>query len=272
MQPVGFRDIQKGLRELGLTPGSQVILAASLPAFGPVRGGAEAVAGAVTSLCRLVLSPAFTPRCRVWPLVGPPNNGAVYHGHDDENANAEIFRPELPVAVDLGPVAEAMRHVRGAQRSRHPLYSFVAVGPEAEHTLLAQSLAEPLGPIARLAEVEAGADLLLLGADHASNVALHFAEARAGRKQFVRWALAPGGVVECPACPGCPDGFPAIAPYLRGVSRVARIGLARAERIPLRSLLQVAVDRMRRDPAALLCRRPGCERCAAVRAVLAPAA
>jgi aminoglycoside 3-N-acetyltransferase len=269
MQPVTFRDLQKGLRDLGLTPESRVLVAASLPAFGLVRGGAETVAGAVTSLCRLVVSPSFTLQCRVWPLAGPPNNGVTYAGHDDENALAEMFSLALPVHPSLGPVAEAFRHVSGALRSRHPLYSFVAVGPEAEQTLLAQSLADPLGPIAHLAEAGSGADLLLLGAGHTENLALHYAEARAGRKQFVRWALTPKGAVECPACPGCPDGFNAIVPHLRGLSRVAQIGTARVERLPLGPLLQVAVDLLRRDPAALLCTRPGCERCFSVRTALA---
>jgi aminoglycoside 3-N-acetyltransferase len=272
MQPVSFRDIQKGLRELGLTPDSRVILAASLPAFGPVRGGAETVAGAVTSLCRLVVSPSFTFQCRVWPLAGPPNNGVTYGVHDDENAVAEMFSLALPVHPSLGVVAEAMRHVGGALRSRHPLYSFVAVGPEAEKTLLAQSLAEPLGPLAHLAEAGDHAEVLLLGADHSANLALHYAEARAGRKQFVRWALTPKGAVECPSCPGCPDGFNAIVPHLRGLSRVAQIGTARVERIPLAELVRVAVDLIRRDPTALLCTRAGCERCFAVRSVVAPVA
>ncbi len=269
MQSVTFRDLQKGLRELGLTPASRVILAASLPAFGPLRGGAETVAGAVTSLCRLVVSPAFTLQCRVWPLAGPPNNGVTYGSHDDENASAEIFRPELPAHPSLGAVAEALRHVGGALRSQHPLYSFVAVGPEAEKTLLAQSISDPLGPLAHLAEAETDVDVLLLGADHTANLGLHYVEARAGRKQFVRWALTPKGAVECPGCPGCPDGFNAIVPHLRGLSRVAQIGTARVERIPLASLVRVAVDLLRRDPGALLCTRAGCERCYAVRSMVA---
>lgn len=271
MSPVSFRDLQKGLRELGLTPESRVLVAASLPAFGPVRGGAEALAGAVTSLCRLVVSPAFTYQCRVWPLAGPPNNGACYTGHDEENAAAEMFTLAQPVHPSLGPVAEAFRHIPGALRSTHPLYSFVAVGPEAEKVLLAQSTAEPLGPVAHLAEADGGADVLLLGADQTANLALHYAEARAGRKQFVRWALTPKGAVECPACPGCPDGFNAVVPHLRGLSRVAQIGTARVERLPLAPLVQVVIDLIRRDPTALLCSRSGCERCHSVRAVLASA-
>jgi aminoglycoside 3-N-acetyltransferase len=194
-------------------------------------------------------------------LVGPDNNGARYAGHDADNAAAEFFRPGTPT-TGLG---ETLRHVAGAQRSSHPLYSFVAVGAEAAATLAAQSLAAPLGPVAHLAEAGRDGVVLLLGVDQTANVALHYAEARAGRKQFVRWALTPGGIVECLACPGCPDGFNAILAHGRALRRVAQIGLARVEALPLGELVSVAVDLIRRDPAALLCARPGCERCESVR-------
>jgi aminoglycoside 3-N-acetyltransferase len=265
---LSFRDLQKGLRELGLTRESRVLAFVSLPALGPVRGGAEAVAGALTALCRLVVMPAFTPQCQVWPLVGPANNGDDYAGHEADNAAAEFFRPDLPAHLSAGAVAEALRHVPGARRSSHPLYSFAAVGEGAEMTLAAQSLAEPLGPIAHLAEDGQGAEVLLLGVDQTANAALHYAEARAGRKQFVRWALTPEGVVECPACPGCPDGFGAIIPFARYLARLGQVGGARAERIPLAGLVGAAVDLMRRDPAALLCARADCRRCGAVRGVM----
>jgi aminoglycoside 3-N-acetyltransferase len=266
---LSFRELQKSLRELGLGRESRVLAFASLPALGPVRGGAEAVAGALAALCRLVVVPAFTPQCQVWPLVGPANNGDDYAGHEADNARAEFFQPDLAAHASVGAVAEALRHVPGARRSGHPLYSFTAVGEGAELTLRAQSLAEPLGPIAHLAEDGQGAEVLLLGVDATANAALHYAEARAGRKQFVRWALTPEGVVECPACPGCPDGFRAVIPYVRPLARIGHVGGARAERIPLAGLVHAAVDLMRREPTALLCGRADCKRCGAARTVLA---
>jgi aminoglycoside 3-N-acetyltransferase len=259
---VTFRDIQRGLQTLGLTRESRVLVLGSAAAFGPVRGGVETVIGALTASAALVVAPAFTPQCQVWPLVGPDNNGATYAGHAADNAAAEFFRPDCHT-TGLG---EALRHVPGAQRSSHPLYSFVAVGAEAALTLAAQSLAEPLGPVAHLADAHAGrgGELLLLGADQTADVALHYAEARAGRKQFIRWALTPGGIVECLACPGCADGFRAMAPHARRLLHVAQIGAARVERLPLADFVDAAVALIRREPTALLCSRPGCERCEAV--------
>ena len=269
MPEVTFRDLQRGLRELGLGPGCRVIVHVALPALGPVRGGVESVVGALTALGGLVVLPAFTPQCRVWPRVGPPQNAASYTGHDEDNALAEIFRPNTPVDPRLGPAAEALRQLPAAVRSTHPLYSFAAVGAGAARCMAAQNLAEPLGPLAHLAETSPSADVLLVGADQSANIAIHEGERRAGRKQFVRWALTPRGAVECPGCPGCPDGFNALLPHLKSFSRVVQIGNARVERLPLPALLETIEGLIRRDPAALLCARPTCERCGAVRAVLA---
>ena len=265
MAEVTFRDLQKGLRDLGLGPNSRVVVHASLPALGSVRGGVETVVGALTTQLGLVVMPAFTPQCRVWPRVGPPHNAQSYAGHDEENANAEIFRSDLPVDPSLGAAAESLRRVPGAVRSAHPLYSFTFVGLAAA----AQSLSEPFGPLAHLAESGLDADMLLLGADQTANFAVHFAEARAGRKQFVRWALTPRGVVECLGCPGCPDGFNALTPIVRSFSQVVQIGTARVERLPLNELLRTVETLIRHDPMALLCSRTACERCGAVRTVLA---
>ncbi|MCC7358762.1 MAG: AAC(3) family N-acetyltransferase [Anaerolineales bacterium] len=264
MADVTFRDIQKGLQALGLTRDSRLLAVGDLAALGPVRGGAETVIGALAAGTALVVAPAFTPQCQVWPLVGPERNGARYADHAADNAAAEFFRPHTPT-TGLG---EALRHAPGAQRSTHPLYSFVAVGADAALTLAAQSLAEPLGPLAHLAQPGRGGELLLIGAEPSANLARHSAEARAGRKQFIRWALTPGGIVECVACPGCPDGFHAAAPLVRPLHRVTQIGAARVERLPLAELIDAAVALLRREPEALLCRRPGCERCADVRGLL----
>jgi aminoglycoside 3-N-acetyltransferase len=182
----------------------------------------------------------------------------------EENANAEIFRPDLPAHPDLGSVAEVLRSRPEARRSSHPLLSFAAVGKGADQILSAQSLAEPFGPVARLAED--GGEVLLLGATHSANVAIHYAEYCAGRKQFIRWALTTGGVVECVGWPGCPAGFDAISTRLRTVTHIKQIGPACAQLIPLKNLLGAAAEMLRADPLALLCHEPECPRCGAVRA------
>jgi aminoglycoside 3-N-acetyltransferase len=211
-----------------------------------------------------VLSPAFTFQTMIVPPVGPANNGLQYGTSAESNAEAEFFRPDLPVHPSLGPLAEALRQSPEARRSTHPILSFVGINADA--ALETQELQEPWGPIAQLASQDG--DLVLLGVEHTANVALHLAEQRAGRKQFIRWALTPQGVVECPAYPGCSRGFDAIQSRLRGIGCEGWLGSARLQLVPLRDLLHSATAWIREDPGALLCDDPTCELCHAVRAAL----
>jgi len=263
MADLDFRDVRKGLRELGLTNVSQVIAHINFEAIGPVRGGPETLLGGLTSLAQLVMMPVFTYQCLVTPRVGPPENGLVYAEHQSENAEAEFFQSTLPAHPTLGVVAETLRHMKGAARSSHPVLSFTAVGAQAEAILGKQTLTDPWGPLEGLAN--AGGEVLVWGMDHTANVALHLAEQRAGRKAFVRWALTPKGVVECPNWPGCANGFEAIAKRAAAFTKTVPIGHTSASRLPLRDLLALAEELIRADAKALLCERPDCEYCKVIR-------
>jgi aminoglycoside 3-N-acetyltransferase len=107
--------------------------------------------------------------------------------------------------------------------------------------------------------------VLLLGVDHNVNTSLHYAEKLVGRKQFVRWALTSEGVVECPGFPGCSHGFGDISTRLEAITREVKLGEGTIQSVPMRDLLHTAVGWIREDPLALLCERPGCGRCQAVR-------
>ena len=270
MPDVHFREIQNGLRELGLTRESRVIVHISLSALGTVRGGAETLVGALTGLCQLVMMPTFTYQCMVYPLVGPMHNGMSYTDHERENAEAEIFSPDTPAHADMGIAAETLRRMTGAGRSTHPLLSFAAAGVEAHAALATQTLAEPFGPIGWL--LEKNAEVLLLGVGHSVNTSIHYGEFRAGRKQFVRWALTKNGAAECPNWPGCSAGFEALAPHLQKAGRATHIGQAHVQRLPMRPLVEAAERLVRADALALLCNRVSCERCSAVRAANNPLA
>ena len=138
-----------------------------------------------------------------------------------------------------------------------------AAGMYAAGYLESQTLLEPLKPIERL--VEANGWVLLLGVDHTVNTSIHYAERLAGRKQFVRWALAPDGVQECPAFPGCSDGFNQLAPRLEPFARQVQVGVGQVRAFPMQGLVAAAKSWIDADPGALLCDRSYCDRCAAVR-------
>lgn len=261
---LGYRDAVHALRQLGLEPDVPVLVLGAPEWLEEVRGDIASLIGALLASSRTILAPAFTPQTMVTPPFGPEGNAMTYRGTSEANAEAEFFHADLPADAALGPLSEGLRRVHGANRSAHPILSFVGIN--ADELLMQQSLSDPWGPISELAS--RGGEVVLLGADHTADVALHLAAQRAGRKQFVRWALTAGGVVECPAFPGCARGFDAIAGRLRGSARESWLGSAHLQAIPLRDLLHAASSWIRQDPAALLCDDPACDLCNAVRASL----
>ena len=258
---VSFQDFTAAFRFLDLPAGRPVIAHAALSAFGQVEGGAPTLLAALLEVYPRLLMPAFTYKTMLTPETGPADNGLTYGARADANQMAEFFRPNMPVDRLIGKVPEALRCYPQAQRSKHPILSFTGIG--AQEFLRAQTLQEPLGPIRLLLEAQGW--VVLLGVDYTVNTSIHHAERLAGRKQFIRWALAPRGVVECPGFPGCSSGFQALAPRLLAVTRRAFVGLAYIQAIPLAQLVQAAREMLMDDPLALLCNDPYCERCEALR-------
>lgn len=246
-QEVTARDIEKLLEEeLGITKTADIIVHANMSSIGPVRGEEAGVAAALLAAAGTVVMPAFTYQTQIIPQTGPPDNGIEYGSGDAQNARAQIFRPDLPIHPDFASVAEVLRKDNETLRSTHPILSFIAQGPDAEVILSAQTRQNPLSPIALL---EArGGYALLMGLDHRHNYSLHLAAQRAGRKTYIRWALTLDDIEELPNIPGPMEGFNDIWRDLEGITRVAQVGLARCELIPLRQMLLIAEDRMRSDP------------------------
>jgi aminoglycoside 3-N-acetyltransferase len=256
-----FHDFARGLRQLGIDQERPVIAHASLSAFGQVHGGAETLLGALLAAFNSVIMPAFTYKTMITPEAGPPDNGITYGSGRDHNRMAEFYTADMPADPTMGVVAEALRRHPKASRSTHPILSFVGVN--AAPILGAQTGSEPLAPIQALAGM--GGWVLLLGVDHTSNTSIHYGEKAAGRKQFIRWALTPEGIVECPGWPGCSDGFQALAPRLEAARRTAQVGAGLIQAFPLGAVVEAVGQAIAEDGRALLCQRVDCGRCEAVR-------
>jgi aminoglycoside 3-N-acetyltransferase len=261
---ISIRDLVSALQELGLPAGRPVIAHASLSAFGQVEGGAAALLEALLGQYPSLVMPAFTYKTMVFPELGPPDNAAAYGSYREANLMAQFFRPSMPVDRLMGATAEALRCHFSARRSMHPILSFVGVN--AEQALACQTLLEPLAPVGWL--TQAGGWVLLLGVDQMVNTSIHYAERLAGRKQFIRWALTPQGVVQCPAFPGCSDGFNAITRRIASHTHSAWVGEAWIQAIPLADLVSVARSMVEADPLALLCDHTYCERCSVIRGLV----
>lgn len=258
--PVSLSDLKAGLAKLGLAK-NLVIAHASLRAFGPIEGGAATMLTALLDSVRGVIMPAFTYKTMLNPDVGPPRNGITYGSQTDLNKMAEKFHADMPVDPAMGVLPEVMRRHPRAKRSMHPIQSFTGI--RADAILNRQTLFDPLAPIGALAESDGW--VLLLGVDHKVNTSIHYAEKLAGQLQFIRWALLQDRVVECPGFPGDSEGFNVIEPFIEKYTRQVQIGDARVQAVHLKSLINVVLEKLTENPYILLCGRPDCERCNAVR-------
>ena len=254
------RDFKSAIGSLRLGE-KPAIAHASLSSFGATQGGAEAVLGALLASVTGLIMPTFTYKTMLIPGDGPPNNGLTYGKHSDLNLMAEPFYPDMSVDPLIGTLSEIMRHHLSAWRTSHPILSFAGVNVKS--ALETQTYNNPFAPIGWLADRDGW--VLLLGVDHTVNTSIHFGEKIAGRKQFVRWALIGNRAVECSGFPGCSDGFEAIRPAIRHVTRRVEIGNSFVEAIPLHPLLQTVETILIKNPLALLCQREECERCNAIR-------
>ncbi|NWG35923.1 MAG: AAC(3) family N-acetyltransferase [Chloroflexi bacterium] len=257
----GYADLKHAFDELGVG-GRPVIVHASLKKFGHIAGGPKMLLQALLSSSNGVIVPAFTYKTMVTPEVGPPNNGIVYGSGRDLNKMAEPFRMDMPPDKMMGVLPAALLAEKGARRTSHPILSFG--GLQTDEILLAQTLFDPLAPIRVLTETDGW--VVLINVDHTSNTSIHYAESLAGRRGFVRWALMPDRIIECPRFPGDSSGFNAIEEHVRPYTRrVEMEGGAFIQAVPLKRLIERTVELIKKDPLALLCQREDCERCNAVR-------
>jgi aminoglycoside 3-N-acetyltransferase len=258
---VSYRDLITSFRKLEPNRSLPVIVHASLHSFGEVHGGAETVVGALLTSFDSVIAPTFTYKTMLTPETGPDGNAMAYGSAAVQNKMVEFYTPDMKVDRMMGIIPETLRKHPKAKRSFHPILSFAGVN--ADSILEAQTIDEPLAPVRKL--YEAGGLVLLLGVGQTVNTSIHYGERLAKRKQFVRWALTPEGVIECPGFPGCSEGFDSLEQELEKFTRCLQVGNAQVKAIPVRDLVDGVRVSLAKKPQALLCYRTECERCNAVR-------
>ncbi|NWF64932.1 MAG: AAC(3) family N-acetyltransferase [Chloroflexi bacterium] len=246
--PAAFSDLTPALSDLSLR--KRLVLVHASPLV-----DADSLLTSLLETTSGFITPTFTP-ATLLPLEYHPA-----HSKADVSSLAQVFTPSTPADEAFGAFPELVRGHSKAKRSIHPVFSFSGI--HADAVIHSQTLSNVYAPIASLTE-EDGV-ILLVGMDQRVNFSIHYGEKLAGRMQFIRWARTEHGVVECPHFPGDPEGFNAIGLTLKPFTRQAEANGLIIQAIPVNDLLRSVVNKIHEDAYSLLCARPDCERCEAVR-------
>ena len=156
---ISFTRLRQQLRDLGVQPGSVLVVHTAFSKIRPVEGGPQG----------LIL--AFTD------VLGPRGTLVMPSMTDDDD---HVFDPSATPCRHMGVVADTFWRQLGVLRGDSP-HAFAAQGPEAARIVAPQPVDVPHGPDSPVGRVHAlDGWILLLGVNHDANTTVHLAEAMAG--------------------------------------------------------------------------------------------
>lgn len=248
-------DIVSGLRQLGVEPGMVLMVHSALAAFGEVEGGADTVIDALLE----AVGPSGT-------LMMPAMGGAPIFDADETRSH-------------VGEITDRFWRRPEVRRSIHPTHSVAGLGPLVDE-IIAGHLDQPTAigpdsPWGRIAQMENGY-ILFLGCDQDRNTLLHTAEdlARGAylstfrRDYYDESRTVKTLVME--RFPGPHRDFIQLDRLFleAGAMCMGKIGRAVCRLMHAGDTLDLALDALRRDPAAVLCDNPHCVDCVKQRAAI----
>ena len=273
-------EIISTLRALGIRPGDYVGLHSSMPALGRVMidiqksEGREGVHRAVHDVIDGFLEAVGGEA----GLLMVPTFCYCYAGASDHGA----YHPEK-IKSRVGMLTDLLFRREDARRSLSPTHSVAAIGAGAAQIVKDHEKRTPLGidsPFHRLAQ--AGGWICHLGTNSKTLSLLHVAEVVAEVPyadifgyEYLGWRSAAmveqedGTVIEVPVreAPGCSEGFGQFDEVMRraGITHTGKVYQADVTLLKAQDALDLAVERLRREPLWLLCREGTCQACDARR-------
>jgi len=226
------------LRDLGVQPGSVLLVHCAFSRVKPIEGGPLGLIAAL----RAALGPQGT-------LVMPSMTD------DDETP----FDPQRTPCAGMGVVADTFWRLPGVLRSDSP-HAFAASGPAAAQITAAHPVDFQHGldsPVGRVYELDG--QILLLGVGHDSNTTIHLGEALGGaryrrKKSLVTLQAGRLTRVEYGEIDHCCQNFNRVDAWLdeRGWQRRGQVGHAQARLMRSRDVVAVVVEQIRRDETVFL--------------------
>jgi len=235
---IGVTDLTAQLLDLGIAPGSVVLVHTAFSKVGPVEDGPH---GVVRALAR---------------ALGPDGTLVMPSMSDDDD---HPFDPKTTACRGMGVMADTFWRLPGVMRSDNP-HGFAAMGREAARITAGHPLDFPHGPNSPVGRVhELDGRILLLGAGHDANTTIHLAEAMAGvryRRKKSLTILRDGLPVQFryEEIDHCCDNFNLVDGWLdaEAKQRRGRVGRAEGRLMKARDDVAFVVARLKADETTFL--------------------
>jgi aminoglycoside 3-N-acetyltransferase len=262
-------ELTEGFLELGLREGDHVVLHASLRRIGAVEGGPAMLLHRLLKVLGkegTLLMPTFTSVTRHSATHDDFTKGGCWCG-GMENRHLP-FILELQPDKQIGEIAHRLCSWPASRRSKHPAFSFVAVGRDSDKLVRNHSLEDPMQPLKIFLKEDPF--VLTLGVNLDSVRAIHIPEQRRLPYKFVKeraLTIAANGPswVEVTAI-GCSRGFQKLMSRMNSADiSQTEIGSAKASLYSMKKLIGSAEAVLDENPVALTCGRPECLSCNDVR-------
>jgi aminoglycoside 3-N-acetyltransferase len=267
--PVGVRDVENALRELGVD-GRPIEVHVSVRSFGGLEDGPATIVDGVLASGSTVLAATMAPD--LFGVAAPPDDRPARNGIDystqtsiagdaQEEESLGAYDPaRTEVSGWLGAFSAYVAARPDRIRCRYASGEFSAVGPIASRLIGAETDADVFGPLRALVE-ENGA-VVLMGVGLTRLTLLHLAEVEAGRRPFIRWGRGRDGRAVRVRVGECSEGFESLASSLAPVERRLVVGASQWRMFPAREALQLAADAIRTTPSITHCPNLECIECA----------
>jgi aminoglycoside 3-N-acetyltransferase len=230
--------IVEHLQQLGVVPGSVLVVHTAFSKVGPVEGGP-------TGLIEALRESLGADGTLVMPSMS-----------DDDEVPFDRART---ACRSMGVVAETFWRLPGVLRSDSP-HSFAAIGPRAAEITAPHPLAVPHGldsPVGRVYELDG--HVLLLGVGHDGNTTVHLAEVLAGVRYYrpKHLTILDGGRparFEYREIDHCCENFSLMDSWLdaRHLQRRGIAGHGEARLMRSRAVVETAIMHLRSDETVFL--------------------
>jgi aminoglycoside 3-N-acetyltransferase len=258
-------ELTDGFLRLGVREDDRVVMHASLESIGMVDGGAAMVLHRLLNILGkkgTLLMTTFTSVTRHSSThENYTRTGCWCEGKESLHLP---FIPELQPDKWIGGIAHRLCSWPSSRRSRHPAYSFVAVGKDADGLIRDYSLVDPLHPLKTFLKQDPL--VLTIGVDLDSVSAIHLAEQRLLPSKLVKeralTITSKGQAWVDVIAIGCSGGFQKLAQHISPKDRKeAQVGLAQTRLYSMRGLIEIAERLLAQDSMFLACGRPQCLSC-----------